>query len=98
MNAVYVSTIAATVALPGRGLALDPGIPHDGAVHRVKIGDPLEIRRRDGSVLSTRVAGLEIGGPPQKKSTAIILPQEIAEAEIPLGAEVWHSDSTSAFA
>jgi hypothetical protein len=89
MEPVFLSRVEFRFGIKGRGIAIDPGVPHEPAVHRVFIGDDLEIRRPNGSILSTKVRGLEMGGSPQKKSCAILLPAEVTEEEVPIGSEVW---------
>jgi hypothetical protein len=89
MKPVFLSRVEFRFGIKGRGVALDPGVPYEPATHRVYIGDELEIRRPDGSAISTRVSGLEMFGSPTKKSCAIILPPSVVEEEIPIGSEIW---------
>ncbi|MBI5425281.1 MAG: hypothetical protein HZA32_14475 [Opitutae bacterium] len=89
MEPVFPSRVEFRFGIKGRGVAIDPGVPYEPATHRVYIGDELEIRRPDGSAISTKVSGLEMGGNPKKKSCSIILPANVAEEEIPIGSEVW---------
>jgi hypothetical protein len=89
MNPVFLSRVEGTFALAGRGVVVDPGIPHSPETHRVFIGDDLEIRREDGSVLATKVSGLEMSGSLKRGFTPIVLPVEVTEDEVPIGAEVW---------
>ena len=89
MEPVFLSRIEATFTIKGRGVVIDPGVPYEPKVHRVFIGDDLEIRRADGSKLLTKVSGLELGGYPGKKSCPILLPSDIGEEELPVGSEVW---------
>jgi hypothetical protein len=89
MKPIFLSHVGATFAVNGRGVAIDPGVPYEPMTHHVLIGDDLEIRRADGSTLFTKVAGLEIGGLPGKRSCAIILPPNVSEEEVPVGSEVW---------
>lgn len=89
MKPVLLSKIKFRFGIKGRGVAIDPGVPYDPPTHRVFVGDDLEIRRPDGSILSTKVRGLEMGGGVKKKSCAILLPAEVAEEDVPVGSEVW---------
>jgi hypothetical protein len=89
MKPIFLSRVEMTFAIKGRGVVIHPGVPYEPEVHRVYISDDLEIRRPDGSTLSTKVRGLEMFGNPNKKSCAIVMPADVTEDEIPVGSEVW---------
>jgi hypothetical protein len=78
-----------TFAIPGRGVALIPGIvPQEGEAFRA--GDALELRRPDGSVVTTRIGSLELLCPrPRPEEVTVMLPISISKADVPLGTQVW---------
>jgi hypothetical protein len=81
-------TVEHALAIQGRGVALFPGIvPTAGEIFRA--GDPLELRRPDGSSVSTRVGSLELVSPPPKNLAVVILLRELCQADVPVGTEVW---------
>jgi len=71
----------------GLGVVVAPGI---GPEERLLRGDPLDIRRPDGSSLRTHVAGLESLAQRALGTTPILFP--LTKADLPLGAEVWSVD------
>ena len=89
MAPIFLCRVEFTFAITGRGVAVDLGVPYEPPTHRVYIGDALEIRRPDGSTLSTKVRGLEVGGRPDKKACAILLPADVTQEDVPIGSEVW---------
>jgi hypothetical protein len=77
------------VTIKGRGVALIPGIvPEEGEAFRV--GDPLELRRPDGSVIKTRIGSLELLDPrPRPDEATVMLPISVTTPDVPVGTEVW---------
>ena len=59
----------------------------------LKLGDPIEIRTSEGTVLRTHVAGFEFAGPfdPQRE-LSFLLPHGVDLDQVALGAEVWLAD------
>lgn len=59
---------------------------------RVRTGDPLELRRPDGSRLATQLAAIPHLRPyyPDRPFT-FSLPRGIEKADVPVGTEVWAS-------
>jgi hypothetical protein len=56
----------------------------------LQIGDPIEVRRSDGSVFRTTIAGIPIGGGPTlNRPFDFSLPRGTAKDEIEIGAEIW---------
>jgi len=77
--------------IDGRGLIPVPGIvPEHG--ERYRVGDPIELRRPDGSVLRTRIGGIEMINPTPQRSDTIILLRECTKDDVPVGTEVWSVD------
>ena len=75
-----------------RGPVLIPGIVPQGE-ERFRVGDLLELRRPDGTLLKTHIAGLELLNPsPPDHAVAVLLPIGISRQDIPVGTEVWSID------
>ena len=56
----------------------------------LRIGDPIELRRSDGSLFRTTIAGILIGGGPNpQRPFDFSLPRGTAKNEIEIGAEIW---------
>lgn len=76
--------------IQGRGVVTVPGL---GPAERLWIGDPLEIRRPDGTSMRTRIAGLEmLSRRPKDQAVPVLFPPELTKDDLPLGAEVWSVD------
>lgn len=92
----YVCTVEGFYHISGQGWIISPGLPVDFEL-RVKIGDPILLRRTDGSELTITIRGLELGGPPGKTNIPILVRDDITSADNLIGAEVWmFLDSTNA--
>lgn len=89
--AQYLFTVDDTFLLGGRGLVLVPGIRGEDR-RRVRIDDPISLRRPDGSYLETRIGGLEHLDPPPPSGITPILLKGIAKSEVPIGTEIWSID------
>jgi len=86
--ALLLMTVEDTFDIRGRGLVLVPGVSHDVAC---RVQDWIEVRRPNGTSLSTRIAGIEgIGVPVQR---VLCLPPEIRKTDVPIGSEIWLSSS-----
>jgi hypothetical protein len=84
-------TIEDTFLIKGRGLVLFPGIVPEGD-ERFHVGDPILLKRRDGSSLAWHIGALELifGGPP--RDDVVILLRELGKNDVPVGTEVWSVD------
>lgn len=71
----------------GDGLLLTPGVG-DLEVP-IRVGQPLELRRPDGSVLRTAVAALQMLHAPNPIPNPFVLLRGVPAADIPAGTEVW---------
>ena len=78
-------------AIKGRGLVPVPGIVPQG-VERFRVGDPILLKRPDGSSLAWQIGGLELisGGPP--RDDVVVLLKGLRKEEVPVGTEVWSAD------
>jgi hypothetical protein len=85
-------TVEDTFQIAGRGLIPAPGIlPLDQEV--IKIGDPLQLRRPDGVVFLTKIAGIEMIGV-SRKDICILL-KGLDKDQVPIGTEIWSVDETN---
>jgi len=80
-----------TFAIKSRGLVLVPGILPEGS-ERFRVGDPILLRKPDGSAVETRIGGLELLCPNPRHDVVIML-KELTKADVPIGTEVWSMDS-----
>lgn len=71
----------------GRGLVLIPGIVPIGD-ERFRIGDPLLLKRPDGSEVRTTIGGIELMIPVRNHDFTIVL-KELIKEDVPIGTEVW---------
>jgi hypothetical protein len=77
--------------IKGRGLILVPGIvarPEE----RFRIGDPIEGRRPDGTIVPSRIDGMERFTPPLPDSAQPILLKNLGKDDVPVGTEIWSVD------
>jgi len=80
------------IRITGRGIFPWPVVPHEtiggSTGEPLKIGDELELRRPDGSIVKTTLCGLEWPSP-AKGGLILRLEASISEADLPLGTEIW---------
>ena len=76
-----------TFAIRGRGLFLSPGIVPVGE-ERFRVGDPLVLRRPDGSTVSVSIGGLEFLCPNPRHDVVIML-TGLSKQDVSVGTEVW---------
>jgi hypothetical protein len=82
-----------TYTILGRGLCLIPGIdPIENKLFRV--GDPLIIKRADGSEIRTTIAAF-VRPMPNPLGQLDLLVTELTKSDVPIGAEVWSIDQYS---
>ncbi len=79
-----------TFLIRGRGLVLAPGIPHSDQT-RIRVGDPLQLKRPNGSTFETAIAGIEFLTPNPMRVTPILL-TNLCKDDVPVGTEVWISE------
>ncbi len=80
--------------IKGRGLVPVPGIvPVDD--ERYRVGDPILLKRPDGSCLEWTIGGIEMIDctPPRQTDDAIILLRGLNKEDVPVGSEVWSVDA-----
>lgn len=84
-------TVEDTFSVRDRGLVLIPGIipmHHE----RFGTGDPITLLRPDGSVMDTKIGGLEMLDP-NPNCDVVILLKGMLKTEVPVGTEVWSVDA-----
>lgn len=87
--------IAATFAVKGRGIALAPGISPEGD-ERFRVGDTVELRKPDATVVRTKIKGIEILSPiPPSRAFVILLAETFKKEDVPIGTEVWSIGDSS---
>jgi hypothetical protein len=84
-------TVEDTFVIHGRGLVLAPGLIPEGN-ERFRVGDPVTLRRPDGSSTETRIGGLELLDPNPQRYVVILL-AGITKSDIPPGTEVWSAEA-----
>jgi hypothetical protein len=79
-----------TFCIKGRGLVLLPGIIPEGE-ERFRAGDPILIKRPDGSCLESTIGGIEmlLGSPPKPRKDYVILLHGLGKDDVPIGSEAW---------
>jgi len=80
-------TVSDTFMIRGRGLVLAPGtVPVGG--ERFRAGDPLLLKRPDGTEVQTTISSLEIMNPNPNHEVVVLL-KELTKDDVPIGTEVW---------
>jgi len=87
-----LSKVEDSFELPGRGCIIVPGVPDPGTmVPVVRVKDKIQLRKPDGQIVDTHVAGIEIlCGPNARHCNPILLPKDVSREDVPIGTEVWH--------
>lgn len=82
-----------TFFIRGRGLVPFPGIVPQGD-ERFYIGDPISLRRPDGSCLDWAISGIEMINctPPRRHNEVVIVLHGLSKDDVPIGTEVWSID------
>jgi hypothetical protein len=85
-----LSTVEYAFSAGSVGCVIDPGIPVERKNLKIKVGEPIELRRPDGTVLQTKIAGLvTLCRTPRPPPIPIALPMEVRKEDVPIGTEVW---------
>jgi hypothetical protein len=83
-------TVEDTFLITGHGLVLVPGIAPEGE-ERFRSGDPILLKRPDGSEIASRIDGLELCTPNPKHLVAILL-KAMNKVDVPVRPQVWSVD------
>jgi hypothetical protein len=93
----HVFNVADTFELSGRGMVVvaDKRCEELPPWLALKIGDQIEFRSNDYGCLRTRIAGIEMGNPWTPMTPfGFLLPTDLSKTQVPLGCEVWISESS----
>lgn len=86
-------TVSDTFLIRGRGLVPVPGIVPVGQ-ERFHVGDPVLLKRPDGSELRAVISGIEIPyRDPNPNPSFPILLKNLGKEDVPIGTEVWSVDN-----
>lgn len=77
-----------TFTIAGRGLTFIPGIVPAGD-ERFYIGDPILLKRPDGSSIQTSIAGIGLVGGAGHAADVPVLLRGLTKEDVPIGTEVW---------
>jgi hypothetical protein len=86
--------VEATCLLRGRDLVLVPGIISEGE-ERFRVGDPVILRRPDGSSVEAKISTLEFPNPNPRHTIPIGI-AGLTKSDVPIGTEVWSVDGPAA--
>jgi hypothetical protein len=81
-----------TFLIEGRGLVPVPGIVPQGD-ERFRVGDPIRLKRPDGSEIEWKIAGLEMLYPRPPQNDVAILLNGLGKDDVPIGTEIWSMDN-----
>ncbi len=85
-------TVEYTFLIEGRGLVPFPGIVPQGD-EKFRVGDPIRLKRPDGSEIEWKIGGLELSSPlPPNKDVCVLL-NGLGKGDVPIGTEVWSVDA-----
>ena len=85
-------TVVDRFLIQGRGLVVVPGITQEDR-DRIKVGDPIVLKRPNGSALPWQIGGLELcfenRHPYEPPREVRILLVGLGKEDVPVGTEVW---------
>jgi hypothetical protein len=84
-------TVTDRFYIAGRGVIPVPGIV-PATNERFRPGDPLLLKRPDGSEIYTRIAGIEMPNPNPGPVVLVTL-LELTKDDVPVGTQVWSVDA-----
>jgi hypothetical protein len=75
-----------------RGIVLLPKLNFVGD-ERFRVGDPLLLKRPDGTEIDTTIGAVELLKPVGQPCEPVIMLTELGKQDVPIGTEVWSVDS-----
>jgi len=84
-------TIEDTFLIKGRGLVPVPGIVPQGE-ERFRVGDPILLKRPDGSSIAWQIGGLELICVTPPRDDVVVSLKGLGKDDVPVGTEVWSVD------
>jgi hypothetical protein len=88
-------TVTDRFYLPGRGVIPFPGFLPDKN-ERFRCGDPLVLKRPDGSEIQTRIGSFEMPNPTPSPPVLLVNLLELNKDDVPIGTQVWSVDGDTA--
>jgi hypothetical protein len=89
---VLLFTVEEVFFIKDLGAVLYPGISHSGP--HAKVGQNITVLRPDGQEIKTTIKGFPmINRTGHNDSVAIVLPKNIKSDAIPVGSQVWLTDT-----
>jgi translation elongation factor EF-Tu-like GTPase len=85
-------TVEDTFMIEGRGLVPLPGIVPQGD-EQFRVGDPISLKRPDGSEIEWTIGGLELLSPPPPQHYVVVLLKGLSKDDVPIGTEIWSVDN-----
>ncbi len=91
----FFYTVTDVFDIGGRFIVAVPGIPPE--TPGISKATPLELRRPDGSILSTCIQDIAMVSPyDPKRPIQFSFPPGLTKHDVPVGTEVWLTDGTPA--
>jgi len=84
-------TVSQTFTIQGRGVSLLPELRPVGE-ERFKMGDPLRLKRPDGTGELTKIGGIELATVLNAPCKVLVLLSSKSREDVPIGTEVWSVD------
>jgi hypothetical protein len=86
---LFLSIVEDSFEITGRGCVITFQEPTSEFRLRAKI--PIQLRRPDGTVVETHIAGVEfcVGQKVNTSKLAFLLPKNINKGDVPTGTEIW---------
>lgn len=87
---IFFSKVEETFEISGRGCVIVPDVPRSSLHFRLRAQDSIQLRNRNGAVLDTYIASIEmLCGSKVKDRIAFLLPANITRKDVPNGTEIW---------
>ena len=87
----FLSRVRHTFTITGRGCVIVPEISRFEFPYRVSVQDAIQLRKPDGQIVSTHIAGMELFTGLGVEDRVGFLLMDIAKPDVPGGTEIWLS-------